>query len=696
MEQIPSRSRIYSTDLTSAILEETESESESSPNEPVTPVSGRQSREFTAVRTQDNSESETVGSYVPPSALPVVVKHPLAESTSASPPANVAETPADEQTGADPARVPTTDADRPPNPTPSKRASFTSTTNSFRRSFSSVSNKVGLFRRSSGKDSGASSAAASDANLGAQARSHARNLSLTKSGSTTRSNTPPSPGSPPLEMTFRRGTPPNGGVTHQDSAPVPEEFRKKGRASSGLGIRGRAVNFVHANVPGRDKDKKKPKRRASYDGRNEKPVRPAASGSDDDDSAFVPAERLPWPYPPEQGTGAKARRMSLILPDDFTVDVADLLSEFEYLHRFLGRHGKHLGKGATSKVTTMMRKGCPEELYAVKEFRSKSSRESQDEYEKKIKSEYSIAKSLHHPNIVETIRLCTDHGRWNHVMEYCSEGDLFGLVEKGYLKQESRATDRYCLFKQLVQGVNYLHSNGIAHRDIKLENLLITRDSKLKITDFGVSEVFSGIHPGLREAGGVCGKNMGEVRLCEPGICGSEPYIAPEVLAKQKPYDPRALDVWGSAIIMIQLIFGGSIWGKADSRDPSYAHFAKKWAIWEDRHTEEGTPAVVADGDYPRIMAFGFVQPPALRRLLLRMLDPDPVRRVGIDAVIANRWMRGVDCCQMESYEDPAPIDVSKKDSVRNAAKIYCHNHLPPVMPSGAPSVGIMPGKPGY
>ena len=475
---------------------------------------------------------------------------------------------------------------------------------------------------------------------------------------------------------------------------MPDELRKKGRATTGLGIRGRAVNFVHANVPGRDKDKKKTKRRAnSYDGRNEKPA--AAAGSDDD-SAFVRAERLPWPYPPEQGTGAKARRMSLILPDDFTVDVADLLSEFEYMHRFLGRHGKHLGKGATSKVTTMMRKGCPDELYAVKEFRSKSSRESQDEYEKKIKSEYSIAKSLHHPNIVETIRLCTDHGRWNHVMEYCSEGDLFGLVEKGYLKQEGRAADRHCLFKQLVQGVNYLHSNGIAHRDIKLENLLITRDSKLKITDFGVSEVFSGIHPGLREAGGVCGKGMGEVRLCEPGICGSEPYIAPEVLAKQGAYDPRALDVWGSAIIMIQLIFGGSIWGKADSRDPSYANFAKRWAIWEDRHKEAGTPAVVADGDYPRIMAFNFIQPPALRRLLLRMLDPDPARRAEIGTVIANRWMRGVDCCQMESYEDPAPIDVSKKDSVKNAAKVYCHNHLPPSTPSGAPSVGIMPGKPGY
>jgi protein-serine/threonine kinase len=85
----------------------------------------------------------------------------------------------------------------------------------------------------------------------------------------------------------------------------------------------------------------------------------------------------------------------------------------------------------------------------------------------------------------------------------------------------------------LVQGLNYLHNNGIAHRDVKLENLLITKESKLKITDFGVSEVFAGIHPGLRSAGGRCGKEMGEVRLCAPGMCGSPPYVAPEVIAKK-------------------------------------------------------------------------------------------------------------------------------------------------------------------
>jgi hypothetical protein len=204
---------------------------------------------------------------------------------------------------------------------------------------------------------------------------------------------------------------------------------KKNRASTGFTFRNRAINFAGANQNSRGNSNKRPeynRRASSYDGsRPNTPLPPPAEG----DETMYPPERSVWPLPPESGTGAKARRMSLSLPDDFAVDVAELQSEFEYQRKFLGRHGKHLGKGAASKVTLMMRKGCPEELYAVKEFRGKSHRESQQDYENKIKSEFSIAKSLHHPNIVETFRLCTDHGRWNHVMEYCSEGDLFSLVQ---------------------------------------------------------------------------------------------------------------------------------------------------------------------------------------------------------------------------------------------------------------------------
>lgn len=235
----------------------------------------------------------------------------------------------------------------------------------------------------------------------------------------------------------------------------------------------------------------------------------------------------------DTGTGLKSRRLSMSLPDTFDVDEVELYSEFCDQSKMVGRRGKTVGKGATANVKLMIRKGgAPTETYAVKEFRGKSMKEKSEDYEQKVKSEYTIAKSTHHPNIVETIRLCTHNGRWNHVMEFCDQGDLFSLVSQKYLSKDDHLIDRLCLFKQLIQGLNYLHTHGIAHRDVKLENLLVTRDSKLKITDFGVSEVFAGIHPGLRSAGGQCGKEMGQVRLCPPGMCGSPPYVAPEVIAK--------------------------------------------------------------------------------------------------------------------------------------------------------------------
>jgi serine/threonine protein kinase len=524
---------------------------------------------------------------------------------------------------------------------------------------------------------------------GRRRTSNPRRFSMNRSSATTRSNSPPSPPDSALEMA------PNS-REHNTNGSVPGDlsFTKKNRASTGLTLRSRAINFVGSN--GNRKHAPQLRRRASsFDGSRPNTPVPAAASQDE---ATYPPERLPFALPPDSGTGAKARRMSLSLPDDFAVDIAELQTEFEYMSKFLGRHGKHLGKGAASKVTLMNRKGFPEELYAVKEFRGKSHRETVEEYQNKIKSEFSIAKSLHHPNIVETIRLCTDHGRWNHVMEYCSEGDLFSLVQKGHLKGEDRKKDRLCIFKQLIQGVNYLHANGIAHRDIKLENLLINKDSKLKITDFGVSEVFSGTHPGLRESGGQCGRNMGEVRLCSPGICGSEPYIAPEVLAKKVSYDPRPLDVWSSAIIMIYLTFGGAIWSRAEPGNTHYDKLVKGWSNWYEKHPDPD--ACISDTDYPKCYAMDVgVSPPALRRLLLQMLNPDPQKRISIEGVINNRWMKNVECCQVESYDDPTQIiDATKRDTnvFKNGnKKIFCHNHLPPKS-HGAHSLGKMPGQPGY
>ncbi|KAL1890869.1 hypothetical protein Sste5346_008010 [Sporothrix stenoceras] len=629
-------------------------------------------------------------------------------------------------------------------------------------------------------------------------------------------NTPPSPNSPPLEMMAGPrhvvSTGSNTTATAADSSneprssastsiprtsqngnrlPTPDDFfqndskKNRNRASTGINIQS-AIHIVTGGPNRKNKNKTKARatdyrrRASSFDHGTAKPDIENAS--------------QPWAMPAEAGTGLKARRMSLSLPDDFNVDIVDLHDEFDYQH-MLGRHRRHIGKGATSKVTLMFRKGFPDELYAVKEFRGKSSSETREEYEKKVKSEYSIAKSLHHPNIVETVRLCTDHGRWNHVMEYCSEGDLYSLVEKKYLITPEREKDRLCLFKQLIQGLNYLHQHGIAHRDIKLENLLITNNSKLKITDFGASDIFSGMHPGLREAGGRCGAHADHtVRLCKPGICGSLPYISPEVLTGTVPYDPRKLDVWASAIVMINLIFGGPLWSEArpGQNNGQYETLLKGWEKYNRKHlpirlaaekehadkvaaekeeasavsspatatapvadgvadgadltqavselsisevaaaaaaahaaqiggpapvspdapagpvtpshtlsssrpTMDGTPITdgnpnsLVEGSYPVVEALDVcVNPPILRRILIQMLNPDPARRPNIEQIANLRWIRAIECCQPESYEDPmapvvtssnakAGIDASKRSTTNiGGQKIYCHNHLPP------------------
>ncbi|KAI0203286.1 kinase-like domain-containing protein [Astrocystis sublimbata] len=667
--QTPAESlRRHPTDLTTAIPEEGDEEetcSESFTNDPVTPVSNRHVAEHTDSHA---ALSQSAKSH-PRSDLqqPPATSHSHAPTTeSFSTPTPDLVTPSREN--------PSTPASKPPL---TKRSSSTlsrAMSSIFRRSFHPSEEDAAPASKTHAYSAGTfePNPATVSGFLGNRGN---RRFSVQRSVATTRSNSPPSPGSP-IEMA--NGRKPTADVA--SSMPTSNDFlennAKKNRAHTGFSLR-QKVNFASNNA------KNHRRTRSLERKKNPHPEQ---------------LTRQPWAIPPDVGTGMKARRLSLSLPDDFTVDIAELLKEYEYQSKF-GRHGKHLGKGATSKVTLMARKGCPGELYAVKEFRSKSSNESLEDYEKKIKSEYSIAKSLHHPNVIETMRLCSNHGRWNHVMEYCSEGDLFSLVSKKYLKEEGRDGDRTCLFKQLCQGVNYLHSHGIAHRDIKLENLLITKDSKLKITDFGVSEVFSGIHPGLREAGGQCGIEMGDVRLCKPAICGSVPYIAPEVLSKTEDYDPRPLDVWSSAIVMIYLIFNANLWEKAEAglQIPSQKTYNDLVAGWQKSDAKNAVRTEEGKESYPKLPAFEyFVKPIGLRRLLLSMLHPDPKKRITMHEVVTNRWMKNVECCQLESYDDPVKfIDVSKKDCMKSSnGKIFCHNHLP--LQSTGHGLPPMPGKPGY
>lgn len=705
---LSSSPRQYPTELTEPIFEEND-ETDSEPlNEPVTPVSNRHSQDFHTLAnhelhpdvTQEQADADQSAASFPAVRAGTAPgsKPPLVVDTSAiTPPKSSRSTrSASSQSQETPrAAVPSTPAtpsvDLEPGIAPASRRPTFSSSN-LRRNMSSFLKRVTQSDKAATASSDAHGVAASSDHTGHETsyrKIPTRRWSMNKSSATTRSNTPPSPGSP-VEMAIR-----SRDQASQPTVPSSDAFlKKKPRASTSF-LRPRP----HAPKPA---ELQLRRRASSFDyTKQEKPgVATTPSGPVD----IERMERQIWEMPAETGTGVKARRMSLSLPDDFVVDVAELLAEFEYEHKLLGRHGKTVGKGGGGKVRTMIRKGCPTEVVAVKEFRGKARSETKEEYEKKIKSEFTLSKSLNHPNVVTTLRLCIDHGRWNHVMEYCSEGDLYGLVKEGFLKGEDKEKDRLCLFKQMVRGVHYLHSNGIAHRDIKLENLLITSDSALKIADFGVSEVFSGIHPGLREAGGQCGKNMGEVRRCAPGICGSMPYLAPEVLKKEGTYDARGSDVWSSAVVMLHLIFGGAIWSKAqvgDACNRNYQDLVRGWEKWSETH-DDNSEATITEMDYPKVKAFDYgIRPPALRRVLLQMLHPNPDKRSTIHDVVNNRWVKNIECCQKPDNEEPDPattmIDASKKGClIRGGQKLFCHSHLPPKKQFSSHSLGKMPGSVGY
>src|SRR4051794_34881929 len=148
-----------------------------------------------------------------------------------------------------------------------------------------------------------------------------------------------------------------------------------------------------------------------------------------------------------------------------------------------------IGKGATAVVRLAHKfdKSDCEMTYAVKEFRKRRKNETEKDYIKKLTSEFCISSTLQHVNIVRTVDLVQDENQnWCEVMEYCAGGDLYTAIKSNHMTP----VEINCCFKQLIMGLDYLHGMGVAHRDIKPENLLLDKNGHLKITDFGVSDVF--------------------------------------------------------------------------------------------------------------------------------------------------------------------------------------------------------------
>ena len=282
-------------------------------------------------------------------------------------------------------------------------------------------------------------------------------------------------------------------------------------------------------------------------------------------------------------------------------EVASLLKKYGTCERVA------IGKGATAVVRVAYKRDqSKEQMYAVKEFRKRRKNESEKDYVKKLTSEFCISSTLHHINIVETVDLVQDENQhWCEVMEYCPGGDLYAAIKKGGMKQ----IEMESYFKQTVNGIHYLHSMGVAHRDIKPENLLLDGKGHVKITDFGVSDVFR-----------MCWEKSTHY---SKGLCGSEPYIAPEQF-EQKEYDARLVDIWAIAIVFYCMQCQELPWRVAKMSDPTFQEFV---------HSYLGSAM-------PRPLPN--LSPRECRPLLKKMLCPDPKMRCMTDEVVKDPWFAQV------------------------------------------------------
>lgn len=149
-------------------------------------------------------------------------------------------------------------------------------------------------------------------------------------------------------------------------------------------------------------------------------------------------------------------------------------------------------------------------------------------------------KMVKHDHVVQLYEVLASRTKIFIVLQLVTGGELFDkIVAESRLKED----DARFYFRQLVNGVKYCHQQGVCHRDLKPENLLLDEHDNLKISDFGLSTLYTG-----------GGEDESRAKLLHT-TCGTPNYVAPEVL-NDKGYDGRAADVWSMGVILYVLLAG--------------------------------------------------------------------------------------------------------------------------------------------
>jgi len=218
-----------------------------------------------------------------------------------------------------------------------------------------------------------------------------------------------------------------------------------------------------------------------------------------------------------------------------------------------------------------------------------------------IANEVAAATLLKHPGVVKVYDIFKESIYTYIVLEYLKGVDLFKyLSAKNFTPM--REKEARPLFKQLVDTVLYCHSKKIAHRDIKLENIMYDRKkARVKLIDFGLCE------------------RIENGKLCDLW-CGSQDYVCPEII-KKEPYNGFTADVWSLGTILYIMLYGELPFG-FDMRVKAVSDGEEHPQI---QFADERNPNIVSDG---------------AKDLISQMLAVDPAKRITMEGVAKHRWTK--------------------------------------------------------